>query len=100
MNTAVTIGAANVVQHVDAGIMFGCFLLVAANTFNLLDFDLAGHVLVQIGDFHMTAVAGILAMDGRCHRFDGHGVVVALQTGCRIKRQMGVCESGGGQEKQ
>ena len=62
VNVVVAVGAFHIVELVNAGEVVGGFLLVAAHAFGWTRHDIAGHVLVQRGHFHMTAGAAILTV--------------------------------------
>jgi hypothetical protein len=70
MNISVTLGTGHAFLGMDAGIVLGGLLFVAPLALYLLDLDLFFHVPGEIGNIHMAAGAGILAMDRRSKIMD------------------------------
>ena len=68
VDVGVAVGAGHIVLGMDAGIVLGCLLLVAALALHLFDLDLALHVLGEVGNLDVAAGAGILAVHrgGKC----------------------------------
>ena len=86
MNIGMAVGAHDTLGNVDAGVVFGVLLFVAALALDLLDLDLLFHVLDEIGDVHMATGTGIFAMDRLGKRPHGDLVAVAAQAGGRVDR--------------
>jgi hypothetical protein len=99
---SMAIGAFHILLNMNAGIIFGIFILVTALALDLLHFYLAFDVLGKIGQMDMTAVAAIFTVNGR-DKGDGRDLVaVAAQAGDRVDGHPKISPKGisGQQNKQ
>ena len=81
VDVTVAVAAANVVQHMNACVVFGGFFFVAANALDLLRRNFSGGVLVKIDNGDVAAGAGIFAMYGGGEGGCADLFSVALQAG-------------------
>jgi hypothetical protein len=84
VDVGMAIGAFDILLNMHAGIMFGIFLFVTALATHLLYFDLTFHVSGKVGELDMTAIAAILAVNGRDKSSGGDFIAMTAEAGDRI----------------
>jgi len=87
VDVGMAVGAPDIFLYMYAGIMLGIFFFMAALAADPFHFYLTLHMPGKVGKLDMTAVAAILAVNGRDKGSGGDFIPVAAEAGSRIDRQ-------------